>query len=204
MNIIFDLCGPIIKIDITLIDKKLQSFGVKCEEPYLALYRAGLTKQFESAQISPADFAEAARRVLSAHFTDDQLWEAWNTLVTEFNPEHVTTIRRLHDQGVRTFILSNSDVVNAVFFKEELNRRAGFDFTGTCFDEVMFSCQFGCRKPSPEIFQKILSRHQLLADETFFIDDCEKHCLGAASVGLRTHWLHNGETIEDVVASQKF
>lgn len=198
MNIIFDLCGPIIKIDITLIDKKLQLYGVKYEQPYLELYRAGLTKQFEAAQITPEAFADAARRTLAADFTDEQLWEAWNSLVVDFDPAHVETVGRLRDRGFRTYILSNSDVVNAEFFRDDLNRRAGFDFAGNCFNEMMFSCQLGCRKPSPEIFQKVLERHHLRAAETLFVDDCEKHCLGAASVGLQTHWLHNGETIENL------
>ncbi|MBQ1606650.1 MAG: HAD-IA family hydrolase [Bacteroidales bacterium] len=47
----------------------------------------------------------------------------------------------------------------------------------------------GERKPSPKIFQHILAKHNLNATETLFIDDCEKHCLGAKEVGLNTIWL---------------
>ena len=52
-NIIFDLCGPIITIDLGLMNNKFFQFGVKgIDNPYKILYKAGVTKEFEKNQIN--------------------------------------------------------------------------------------------------------------------------------------------------------
>lgn len=187
-NIIFDLCGPIITIDVNLIDNRLHEFGITAEHPYRTLYDSGLTKRFESNLITTAQFCDELRKTLETDISDEQICEAWNTLIVDFKREHQLLFPKVH-KHYRTFVLSNSDVVNAEYFTEYLNSEAGFDFIGQGFDEIFFSYKIGERKPSPKIFQHILAKHNLNAAETLFIDDCEKHCLGAKEVGLNTIWL---------------
>ena len=187
-NIIFDLCGPIITIDVGLIDKRLQQLGVKTEQPYRKLYDIGLTKRFESNMITTAQFCKELRSVLETGISNEQICDAWNTLIVDFKPEHQQLLPKVHNH-YRTFMLSNSDVVNAEYFVNYLNENAGFDFTEQCFDEIFFSYMIGDRKPSKNVFKHILAKHNLNANETLFIDDCEKHCMGAKEVGLNTIWL---------------
>lgn len=199
-NIIFDLCGPLITIDVNLIDKRLHELGVRSECGYHDLHDAGLIKVYDAGLISPEDFVAEARKVLGEELTPEVLWDAWNVVVTGFDVRHVETVRQLRTLGIKTFVLSNSDVVNADFFCKYMNAKAGFDFTGECFTEVFFSYQLRCRKPEKAIFEKILRKHGLEASETLFIDDSRKNCLGAEAAGLQTHYLAEGETIEDVVS----
>lgn len=187
-NIIFDLCGPIITIDINLIDKRLHEFGIMEEHPYRTLYDSGLTKRFEANEITTAEFCNEVRTILQTDISNEQICDAWNTLIVDFKCEHQLLFPKVH-KHYRTFVLSNSDVVNAEYFTQYLNSEAGFDFVGQGFDEIFFSYKIGERKPSPKIFQHILAKHNLNAAETLFIDDCEKHCLGAKEVGLYTIWL---------------
>ena len=187
-NIIFDLCGPIITIDVGLIDKRLQQLGVKIEQPYRKLYDIGLTKRFESNQITTDQFCNELRSVLETGISDEQICNAWNTLIVDFKREHQQLLPKIHNH-YRTFMLSNSDVVNAEYFVNYLNENAGFNFTEQCFDEIFFSYMIGDRKPSGNVFNHILTKHKLNASETLFIDDCEKHCIGAKEVGLNTIWL---------------
>ena len=187
-NIIFDLCGPIITIDINLIDKRLHEFGITAENPYRKLYDSGLTKRFESNLITTAQFCDELRKTLETDISDEQICEAWNTLIVDFKCEHQTILQKVHNH-YRTFMLSNSDVVNAEYFTEHLGA------TRQCFDEIFFSYTIGDRKPSENVFKHILDKHNLNADETLFIDDCEKHCLGAKKVGLNTIWLQKPKDI---------
>ena len=187
-NIIFDLCGPIITIDVELIDKRLQQLGIKAEQPYHKLYDIGLTKRFESNTITTAQFCKELRSALETDISDEQICDAWNTLIVDFKREHQQLLPKVHNH-YRTFMLSNSDVVNAEYFVNYLNENAGFNFTEQCFDEIFFSYMIGDRKPSENVFNHILAKHKLNAHETIFIDDCEKHCIGAKEVGLNTIWL---------------
>lgn len=190
-NIIFDLCGPIITIDVGLIDKRLQQLGVKTELPYRKLYDIGLTKRFESNQMTTAQFCNELRQTLNTNISDEQICEAWNTLIVSFKRKHQTILPKVHNH-YRTFMLSNSDVVNAEYFTKYLGT------TRQCFDEIFFSYMIGDRKPSENVFKHILAKHNLNADETLFIDDCEKHCIGAKKVGLNTIWLQKPKDICDL------
>ncbi len=193
-NIIFDLCGPIITIDINLIDEKLRKYGVEGENLYRKLFDAGLTKRFESNQITPKEFCDQLRETLKANISDEQIYDAWNTLIVDFKEPHRTLIKTIR-RNYKTFLFSNSDVINAGFFVEFLNSEAGFDFIDESFDEAFFSYQIGDRKPSEKAFRHILSKHNLKANETLFIDDCEKHCIGASQLGLNTLWLKKEKDI---------
>ncbi|MBO7652252.1 MAG: HAD-IA family hydrolase [Bacteroidales bacterium] len=193
-NIIFDLCGPIITIDVGLIDKRLQQLGVKTEKPYRKLYDIGLTKRFESNMITTAQFCKELRSILETDISNEQICDAWNTLIVDFKREHQQLLPKVH-KHYSTFMLSNSDVVNAEYFVNYLNENTGFNFTEQCFDEIFFSYMIGARKPSENVFNHILAKHNLNADETLFIDDCEKHCIGAKKVGLNTIWLQKPKDI---------
>lgn len=52
------------------------------------------------------------------------------------------------------------------------------------FDGTMVSAFEGCIKPSREIFQRLLERFQLKAEECFFIDDVAENIAGAKLAGI--------------------
>lgn len=193
-NIIFDLCGPIVTIDVGLISAKMQTFGAFDKDAYWSLHAAGLTRQFEANHITPECFCNEVRRTLQCELTDQQIFEAWNTLIVSFPMEHVDLLKRLSER-YRLFMLSNCDVVNARFFHDELNRRAGFDFLEAVFEHAYFSCELKMRKPNPDIFRYIVEHHGLDPKETLVIDDCPKHVDSACGVGLCAFLLSGGTDI---------
>lgn len=65
-NIIFDLCGPIITLNLDMMNEKFKSFGVTdIDKPYRHLYDLGITKRFEQNLISPQDFCDEVREAFS-------------------------------------------------------------------------------------------------------------------------------------------
>ena len=193
-NIVFDLCGPIITLDLEMMNRRFHDYGVTVEKPYQLLRSKGLTKLYEAGRITTQEFCNSVRLLLATNLGDTQILDAWNTLIADFPPSHIECIKELHTR-CRLFLLSNSDETNARFFKEYLNRESGFNFVGECFDEVFFSYELHERKPSPTVFSHIIDKHGLEASETLVVDDCRKHCEGAASIGLHTYWLQPGEDI---------
>lgn len=60
------------------------------------------------------------------------------------------------------------------------------------FDEVVLSCEVGLRKPDPAIYQLALRNLNLLAEETWFVDDQPENVRGAIGVGIRGYRIHRG------------
>jgi len=57
---------------------------------------------------------------------------------------------------------------------------------GSVFDEIIISCEVGMIKPDPAIFNLMLDRLDVKADESVFIDDRIKNIDGAKKIGLHT------------------
>ncbi|MBR5784180.1 MAG: HAD-IA family hydrolase [Bacteroidales bacterium] len=201
-NIIFDLCGPIITIDLNLLNNKLFEYGVKdIDNPYKKLYKEGVTKEFEKNLISPEEFCDKVRKVLNTPLTDVQIISAWNTLITDAPKEHATLLKRL-SKKYNLFLLSNSDVINAQFFRKYVDTELGSELFASTFKRVFFSCDLKLRKPEPAVFQTILVKEKLKASETLLIDDCKKHTEGATFAGLNTIWLQKGTDISELFDSK--
>ncbi|MCD6577302.1 MAG: HAD family phosphatase [Anaerolineaceae bacterium] len=54
------------------------------------------------------------------------------------------------------------------------------------FDEIVISCEVGMIKPDPAIFNLMLDRLEVKADETVFIDDRIRNIDGAKKMGFHT------------------
>ncbi len=93
----------------------------------------------------------------------------------------IEAVRRAHDAGVRTAVISNSwggtsyDVAD---WRE-------------LFDEIVISGEVGLHKPGPEIFELTLSKIGLPASECVFVDDLRENIEGAEALGI-TGILHRG------------
>ncbi len=201
-NIIFDLCGPIITIDLNMMNNKFFELGVRgVDNPYKALYKAGVTKAFEKNQITVDEFCDEVRKVLDTPLTDVQILEAWNTLIVSAPMEHAVLLKHLSHR-YNLYLLSNSDAVNADYFRKYVGENMGHDLFQTAFRKVFFSCELGLRKPEPAVFQTILVKEKLRATETLLIDDCKKHTEGASFAGLNTIWLEKGKDISELFDSE--
>ena len=93
----------------------------------------------------------------------------------------IEAVRRAHDAGVRTGVISNSwggtryDVAD----------------WRSLFDAIVISGEVGLHKPGPEIFELALAEIGLPASECVFIDDLKENIEGAEAVGI-TGILHRG------------
>jgi HAD superfamily hydrolase (TIGR01509 family) len=82
-------------------------------------------------------------------------------------------VTRARAAGIRTALLSNS-------WGNDYDRSDWHEM----FDAVVISGEVGMRKPEPEIFELILHRIGLPADECVFIDDMAHNIVAAQQAGL--------------------
>ncbi|ACU75722.1 HAD-superfamily hydrolase, subfamily IA, variant 3 [Catenulispora acidiphila DSM 44928] len=91
--------------------------------------------------------------------------------------EVLKVARQARAAGYKTAVLSNS------LGRTPYDPYAGFDLLGN-FDEVVLSQNHGLRKPDPAVFQLVLDKLGLPAEECVFVDDSEENLQAAVDLGM--------------------
>jgi putative hydrolase of the HAD superfamily len=92
--------------------------------------------------------------------------------------ETVELIRSIHGSDNRLFVLSNMPLEMITYLEEK------HDFWDM-FEGLVFSSRIKMVKPEAEIFEHLLTVHQLAAPETIFIDDMSENVSAASAMGIR-------------------
>jgi putative hydrolase of the HAD superfamily len=107
------------------------------------------------------------------------IFDFFGVLEKEGEPNEVllTYIRAKLKPKYKLGIISNAtaDWVSEILIKNDVR----------LFDEIVISHQVGIAKPEPTIYEMLLKKLNVGADEAVFIDDIETHCEGARAVGMQ-------------------
>lgn len=98
-------------------------------------------------------------------------------------------VMQLKENGVKLFLLSNISKQ----FVERYNEVDAITSLFSLFDGLVFSGPIGLVKPNKAIFEYILSKYSLNADECLFVDDNAANISGAACLGINTY-LFDGDS----------
>lgn len=109
----------------------------------------------------------------------------WRDMLDGQITETVQMFRAAKQRGVRGFALSNW----GRHFVDVLNEYPVFSE----FDGRVVSYELGIVKPNPAIFETLLERFNLRADECLFVDDSRANIDAAKKLGFHVH--HFGEPI---------
>ncbi len=95
--------------------------------------------------------------------------------------DSLPTLRRLHDAGIRTAVVSNCDhfagpLVEALGLKDEV-------------DVLVLSFEVGVHKPAPGIYLTALEALGARPEQAVFIDDQPEYLDGAAALGIDTRYI---------------
>ncbi len=97
----------------------------------------------------------------------------------EINPKIVRIVKAVREKGFKTCICSNN-------FPARINGlQKKFGFLDD-FDAVALSYQAGATKPSLKIFQDLIDRVKVKAEEIVFADDNQDNLAGARELGIQT------------------
>jgi putative hydrolase of the HAD superfamily len=195
-NIIFDLGGVLYDIRYENIADTFRSYGLPEFEKLYA--QAGQTEEidlFEEGKLSPAQFRNFIRSLTQKPLTDQQIDHAWNAILIDFPKNRVSLLKQL-GKKYRLFLFSNTNEINCIEFERFVTEKFGENIFETHFEKAYYSHILGIKKPKPEAFQKICEEQRLNPSETLFIDDIERHILGAQKAGLQTYRLHH-ENLEE-------
>lgn len=191
-NIIFDLGGIFLQIDYkkteqAFVDLGFTNFG----EYYQQDFVTKLFNDFEVGSISPEDFYNGIRHISQLPVTDGQIAHAWNAMMGIFWMERLQWLEGLKSR-YRIYLFSNTNQIHYDKLIEILQLQIpGINFSDY-FIKDYYSHTLGLRKPHVESYNAILTKENLLAEETLFIDDTFKNIEGAVQAGLKVLHLKPG------------
>lgn len=106
-------------------------------------------------------------------------YDNWATMLKCDIPENVAVLRKLENTPYEVFGLTNW---SAETFTYALSN---YDFFKIFKDKIVVSGTEKLIKPDPKIWQVLLERYQIKAEESLFIDDSRKNIEVAESLGFR-------------------
>lgn len=200
-NIIFDLGGVIINLDIP---KTIAEFNKLSQKPFESIYtqlqQSPIFDKFDKGQITESDFFSELQQSINQTTSTQHLVNAWNAMLLDF-PKHRLELLDTLKPKYRLFLLSNTNETHVTEFERSLHQQHGYKNLEPFFEKVYYSCRMGMRKPDSEIFDFVLNQHQLNAAETVFIDDSIQHVEGALKTGIQAHLLPKELEVQDLIRS---
>lgn len=93
--------------------------------------------------------------------------------------EIVETIQKLHDNGIKICLISNADIIDAMYWTESP--------LYNLFDDAVFSYDVKCLKPNPDIYNIAIQRMNVNPEKSVFVGDGgSDELFGARKVGMKT------------------
>ena len=177
--IVFDFGNVLCSLDReSFITKAAAHSRLGEKELFSALWNNGLEQEYETGKFDSHGYYERIKSLASFDAAYD-----YDAFVADFiqiiqpNPDGEAALVKARDLGYRTFVLSNTAFLHAnLIFSNEL--------MATIPELHILSYKVGVMKPNPGIWLKLLEYSGLKAEECFYIDDVQKYCDAARSLGF--------------------
>ena len=201
-NIIFDLGGVLLDIDLQYCMRQVQALGIDLNaysastasltlaadtQPAVmgeGMVATGALHLYQVGGISTPDFLEGVRRHCRPGTTTEQVLAAWNTCCIGIPQERLDKVLELRQRGYHTYMLSNT---NDAHWQDIKTRCFGGQAeVDKYFDHVFLSQEMHLAKPNDEIYLEVLKTIGAKAEECLFIDDSTLNVEAAARLGFHT------------------
>ncbi len=200
-NIIFDLGGVLLDIDLPFCMRSMQALGIDLNtlpQPASAkedadmkpavmgegVVASGMLHQYQIGTVSTPDFLSAVHSLCTPGITMQQVADAWNTCCIDIPQYRLDKVRQLRDKGYRIYMLSNTndahwqDIVARCF--------GGQKAVDDLFDHTFLSQEMHMAKPNDDIYTSVLKVIGAPANECLFIDDSTPNVEAARALGFHT------------------
>ena len=195
--LIFDLGNVIIDIDyqnsLRLIRNHLSEL---IQDRVTGFYLTDFHKDYEKGLIDSPTFRNSVRSYFDQDWEDQKVDELWNSLLVTIPANRLELIAKLKNK-YQIGVLSNTNQIHIEAVDTMLKRDHGIENLNELFHRVFLSHEMGLSKPSPEIYEKMVSELGTTPDRVVFFDDLEANVKGAASVGIQAVHVTGPEVIFD-------
>jgi putative hydrolase of the HAD superfamily len=195
-NIIFDLGGVLLDIDYHRTANAFKQLGATDFDQFYSQAAANhLFEQLEMGMLDDATFYSEMKSHCNPGTSDAQIKAAWNAILLDFRPKSIAHLLEMK-ANYNVYLLSNTNHIHYEEFDGLLLSQTGQPSLDSLFVKAYYSHRIGQRKPYESTYRFVLDNAGIKAEETLFIDDSPVNIPPAAAVGIKTHLLLPGETIE--------
>lgn len=191
-NIIFDLGGVMLDLDVNKTYRAFETMGFPQEELTNNKKHRDIFWQFEIGELDPKEFCKNVELALGRKVPPGEIENAWNAMILGFRPEKIEFLQNIAST-YRIFLLSNTNYLHEKIYSQMLAETFGLSMSDI-FEKHYYSHLLGMGKPDPEIFNYVLKDSGLTAHETLFVDDSLQHIQSAQKLGIKCfHFPANGD-----------
>lgn len=197
-NIIFDLGGVLLNLDIQKTENAFVSMGVKNFRELFALgHAASFFKEYEVGSINDDEFITALQKLAGLEFDRAAVIAGWNAMLRDFPAERIELLIKLKKK-YRLFLFSNTNAIHLAAFQQTYSSAFGGNLLDDLFEKAWYSHAINLRKPDVKAFEYILQDKQLQPHQTLFIDDALVNVEGARAAGIQGYHLEPGKTVLEI------
>ncbi|MGP1447576.1 MAG: HAD family hydrolase [Candidatus Limimorpha sp.] len=197
-NIIFDLGGVILDIDLSLIYNELKNIGFTNHALLESPEVKELLDKFEMGIYSAPTFRNKMRSCLQVPQVSDANFDfVWNAVLLDIPKERIQAIESIK-QHYNIFLMSNSNEIHYDLYVRDLQLRFGYREFDALFDKSYFSFAVHMTKPDPRFFEFVLDQHGMKPEETLFIDDTKTNIEAAQKLGIHTYNIGQDELVRNL------
>lgn len=198
-NIIFDLGGVIMNLDVPKTISALQNIGITdIVNKTGHHYKYSFFYDFEIGKVSEQEFLNELSNLSTEAPSDVEIQNAWNAMIFDIPKDRIDFIKRLKTD-YNIYLLSNTNAIHQKKFLDEFEKAQGFKFN-TLFEKAYYSHEIKIRKPDEAIFTYVLKDSELKAEESMFIDDSIDNIKAAENLGIQTFHIKDYNLLTDFAA----
>jgi glucose-1-phosphatase len=189
-NIIFDLGGVIMNLDVPKTIRALHKIGIeKIVNNTGHNYHHSFFYDFEVGAITEEQFLESLQKLSKKKLSFSEIKEAWNEMILDIPADRINFIKDLKKE-YNVFLLSNTNGIHQLKYLSEFEEKYKYKFN-SLFQRVYYSHEIGIRKPDRKVFQFILEDSRLIPEETLFVDDSLENINSAYKSDINTFHIKN-------------
>lgn len=179
-NIIFDFGDVFINLDKEVIFRQIEKFGGRLE---LAPEMIALNESYEIGAIDSETFIDQLVKVYP-NASSKEIVHTWNAMLLDLPDYRLEFLENLAAENrYRLFLLSNTNALHIPHFERKIGTQKFMRFKNL-FEKFYLSHEIQLRKPNREIYEYVLNENELIAEETFFIDDTKENTDAAEKLGI--------------------
>ena len=188
-NIVFDMGNVLIKYEPELFLDRAGIFDAQERELLMTnIFHSSGWREMDAGTLDEEGLYQRAIKVLPSRFHDlaHELIFSWSEPLIPVDGMY-ELVRWCHEKDLGIYLLSNASVRQPLYWQTIPIKHY--------FSGVVVSALEKCMKPEARLYEILLNRYSLKAEECLFIDDSKLNVEGAKAVGMKG-WLFENDPEE--------